>query len=369
MSAFGAGTPTFDSKIVALKVRQARQPLPQRMAGHARAFAHDRRGPQDVFWLKENAEFLNILECTAQTPGAALDVYAPFYDSIEDRLGQYPQYYRFLLSICLDLEDLGMPGTKGEALCAWAQAQGLAEAELSDLQRAEAVRLLARRGASADDPALISRLHGFIDRTQTFAIPNKKAAYELTHIVFYLSEYGRRDPLISRAAQRSLTFAGLQAYLDQNYDLLAEICIAMRFAGLQPNNIWESAVMAALKFTQATAVEGVTGMDDYHAYFVTSWLAGLAGHEMMPLILPAGSVRLDMAAPPARPLRDMSEALDSARLGDWPSTRRRIVRRLSPDAVSLLNAAERSTNLFDEFYESFARSARPSARPIVRAGT
>ena len=30
-------------------------------------FAKTRRYPNDVFWLKENAELLNILECSAST--------------------------------------------------------------------------------------------------------------------------------------------------------------------------------------------------------------------------------------------------------------------------------------------------------------
>ena len=109
------------------------------------------------------------------------------------------------------------------------------------MQRAEAVRLL-KRGlgrAQQDDPALVDLLHGFIDQSATFSIPNKKAAYELTHIIFYLSEYGRKDPGISTDAVRSLEFAGLLALLDHNTDLLAEICTALRFAGQTPPLGWE----------------------------------------------------------------------------------------------------------------------------------
>lgn len=349
--------------VIALNARQHRQPRPQRLAAHAQLFAFHRRGEEDVFWLKENAEFLNILEATGATEIDTLDAYSEFYNTVEARLGEYPQYYRFLISICLDLEDLGLTGDKGTAICAWARAQNLVAAELSDLQRAEAERLFARRDMARPDPGLRDRLRAFIDRSATFSIPNKKAAYELTHIVFYLSEYGRRSPELSETALRSLTFAGLLAYLDQNYDLLAEICIALRYAGQTPSSIWEGAVMAALKSTQPSPAPAGGAMDDYHCYFVTSWLAALAGQESFPLSIVPGGLRLDMAQPPARPLRYMSQALAETRNGDWHAVRPKIVARLDQDGASLLDAAERSTAHFEAFYEGFARSGQPQLTP------
>jgi hypothetical protein len=155
-------------------------------------FAQHRRHGDDVFWLKENAEILNILESTGTAPGeAVLDAYAEFYETVEKRLRFFPQYYRFFLSITLDLEDLGMPGNHGERLVGWALEQDLPRAELSDLQRMEALRLMARRDMTpkGTDPTLEDRARYFMARSNTFALPNKKAAYELTHLVFYLSEY------------------------------------------------------------------------------------------------------------------------------------------------------------------------------------
>ena len=113
-----------------------------------------------------------------------------------------------------------MAGTQGAKLCNWVAQQELTQAELSDLQRGEAQRLLARRGVEFEDNGLNARLHRFISRNDTFAVPNKKAAYELTHIVFYLSEYGRKDPQLGNAAVRSLklresspTLIKIQIYL------------------------------------------------------------------------------------------------------------------------------------------------------------
>jgi hypothetical protein len=92
--------------------------LSQRQGALLRSLATHRRSGEDVFWLKENAEALNVLATgRARVNAQDLEVYRSFYDGIEERMRFFPQYYRFLLSICLDLEDLGFSGAKGEALC------------------------------------------------------------------------------------------------------------------------------------------------------------------------------------------------------------------------------------------------------------
>ena len=96
-------------------------------------------------------------------------------------------------------------------------------------------------------------MQGFIDQPETFTIPNKKAAYELTHIVFF--EYGRKDPGISTDAVRSLEFAGLLALLDHNRDILAEICITLRFAGQTPPLRWKDWVFEQLVGFNAVKTE------------------------------------------------------------------------------------------------------------------
>jgi hypothetical protein len=107
-----------------------------------------------------------------------------------------------------DHEDMGLKVDVGGQMCDWVAAQGLAEAELSDLQFGEVSRLLVRRGTKVSiDLGLDVRLCQFINRSATFALPNKKTAYELTHIVFYLSKYGRRDPNLDCGAVQSLKFS------------------------------------------------------------------------------------------------------------------------------------------------------------------
>lgn len=89
------------SNIVQLNVPSLRQSHQDRYGALMQSFAKHRRFGDDVFWLKENAELLNILECSGAKVGEdALMTYQGFYAQVEKRLQFFPQYYRFLLSIC-----------------------------------------------------------------------------------------------------------------------------------------------------------------------------------------------------------------------------------------------------------------------------
>ncbi|MCC0064749.1 MAG: hypothetical protein H6895_11780, partial [Defluviimonas sp.] len=171
------------TNILAFPARAAATREAERLTALIACFATQRRADGDVFWFKENGELLNILETAAiEVPEGALDLYRPFYETLERRAEFFPQYYRFLLSIALDLEDLGLAGDRAGRLVAWLAQEGAAGAELSDLHRAEARRLMARRGIEAlpGDTGLNDRLRAFAERSETFAVPNRKAAYDLT---------------------------------------------------------------------------------------------------------------------------------------------------------------------------------------------
>lgn len=352
------------SNVIQLSARRPSFGPLRGLAALIEGFASHRRFADDVFWLKENAELLNILECTGQTPDAeALTPHLLFYRDLPERLRFFPQYYRFLLSICLDLEDLGMPGETGAELAEWVAGQGLPEAELSDLQRAEARRLLARRGVTlmSRDTGLTGRLHDFIARSDTFALPNKKAAYELTHIVFYLSEYGRRAPDLPSEALVSLEYAGLLAYLEQNADLLAEICVAMRYAGATPSPIWENWLAGATGgFTLRNGAQAEM-QDDYHEYLVCAWAGLAAGRGAPAQAVTQGPVSFHRAANWGGPLREISECIyrmGAARSGDWHRMRPQIAAQLSETGHDILTEAEASSPRFDAFFAGFARSTR-----------
>ncbi len=322
-----------------------------------------RRQQDDVFWLKEVAELLGMLKATqAELVPDALEPLRPFYREIEERLRFFPQYYRFLLSICLDLEDLGMAGQRGERAAHWVASEGLAEAELSDLQRAEARRLLARRGADIKcTRGLDARLHDFINRSETFALPNKKAAYELTHIVFYLSEYGLRDPRISRAARTSLTYCGLMAFIDQNADLLAEVCTAMRFAGATPSPIWEAAVAQAHDAIGIDQSAESTLQDSYHEYLVTGWSLHVAGAQAFTAEVPGPNPRFYKKFAAHGALRALSQCmfdLGNQRSGDWARMRPKVLLGVGEEGHAVLKAAEESSELFEPFFANFARAGQ-----------
>ena len=354
------------SNVISLRPRQqSRADNPT--AGLIAGFATSRRQVDDVYWLKENAELLGILAATKSAlPEAALDPYVEFYERLEERFSFFPQYYRFLLSICLDLEDLGMAGDTGVKLCAMTARAGLAEAELSDLQRAEACRLLARRGMAlaVTEGDLGQRLRAFINRSATFALPNKKAAYELTHIVFYLSDYGKQAPRLDDAAITSLKYAGLLAYLEQNMDLLAEVCAALRLAGERPSAIWEDAVSQSHGQFRMYDEEHAPLTDGYHTYFVTGWAAGLAGKSAFTQAVPSGGLRI--AAPSqqgAGVLRVLStHLLEMGPTGraSWSDTRAALQPLLGQEGHHVLASAEASTDQFEAFFEGFARRVNGS---------
>lgn len=350
------------SNIIALNVPPRRQRLSERADALVDLFATGRRIQDDVFWLKENAELLSILECTGtRLTESTLAPHAGFYAGLAERIQFFPQYYRFLLSIGLDLEDLGMPGGQMEALCHRAAQQGLPNAELSDLQRAEARRLLNRRGifCAAADTGLDTRLRAFIGRPDTFALPNKKAAYELTHIVFYLSEYGRQDPCLDAHALRSLEYAGILAYLDQNIDLLAEVCVALRQAGQHPDPIWVDAVRHAASDFSVTDKGDIAASDDYHEYLVCSWAVRALGYDDTGVAVPVGRAAFHRNTESVGALRGVSAALFAAaqtRSNDWVHMSDYVFSMLDADAAAVLEATITSTTHFGAFFEVFARA-------------
>ena len=175
------------SNVIALNAPSRLTPLDQRISNLVECFAFHRRKGDDVYWLKENAELLNVLETTGTQPGeAAFAPLAGFFENLEERIEFFPQYYRFFISMACDLEDLGYGEGKAERLAHWANSRMMPQGELSDLQRLGARRLMIRRGVDPypNDPGLEDRVRGFCRQTDFFAIPNKKAADELTQAVF-----------------------------------------------------------------------------------------------------------------------------------------------------------------------------------------
>ena len=324
-----------------------------------------RRSHEDVFWLKENAELLNVLESAGQGDADLLTPYAPYAAALPERLRFFPQYYRFLLSIALDLDDMGVPGVDSEAMAGVVAKARLFDGELSDLQRAEARRLLARRAmhGALRDPGLDDRLLSFAARSGTFALPNRKAAYELTHIVFYLTEYGRRDAALGDEVSKSLHFAGLVALLEHNADLLAEICIAMLFTGAEPPAAWLAFVEGRRRASRITTGAQTQLHDTYHDWLMAEWARALSAGGLVGGGVTHGTIGFHVA-PPDGPLRVLSNALlqsTRARSPDWPRMRSSVLADIGGQGRATLRLAEASGDLFDEFFAHFARAGRVDA--------
>lgn len=361
------------SNVIQLSFPSRREQRAASIAALLDTFASHRRDLDDVFWMKENAEILNILECTGQqVPQDALEPYRAFYDSIEARLEFFPQYYRFLLSICLDLEAHGIGQGKGRKLAEWIADQELVEAELSDLQRAEAQRLLSRVGVRIDvgQAEINARLNRFVSRPETFAIPNKKAAYELTHIIFYLSEYGRRDPQLGPKARQSLQYAGTLAFLDCNWDLLAEVLVAMRYCDMTPPAEWDAAIAQATgRFAVAEGDEAVR-QDDYHEYLVCNWALSAAGHTGFAHRMMPGPVSFHADGDRPSALREMSELmfdLNNRRSADWHQMRDFVCDSLSAAGADTLLRTEAACEGFDDFFAHFARTDMRNDQKVLFA--
>lgn len=341
--------------------------------GLEKIFSTLRNHPQDVMWLKENSEILGILNCSnLSSEFIDLDSYLPFYEGSKRHLNFFRQYYRFILSICLDLEDLGMPGSHGVELAEWIVRSQSPDAELSDLQRAEVRHLLARRGVEVkknvdSDEQLDERLRQFTERSHHFAIPNRKAAYELTHILFYLSNYGRCDPKVSAATLKSLYFAGTVAYLDQDPDLLSEVCLALNFANSAVPSLWRTWLKTShrqFKLSTQPMMAGTT--DNYHEYFVLNWfLSRVEGDKLFGADYTG--VRSFVRARGVSALRGISMALysmtDSAGStgghlplgGSWSGVRPRLLASLTQTEQSIWLSAEGSIPEFEEFFTAFSR--------------
>ena len=343
----------------AARPRAVRSPGAERLVDLS---AHHRYDPQDVRWLKENAEALRLLvTCRRPVSAEVLDqAHGDTCRTLADRLAFFPQYYRFFLSIALDLAELGMP-VPAEALVAQAMDEGLHLSELSDLQRAEA-RLFAQRVGvdGGHDPALDDRLMRFAARTATFALPNKKAAYELTHIAFYLSDYGRKRFDGAEMLHDSLMHAGCIAWLEQNIDLLSEISVALRFCGAVPPQYWDDAIAMGLGGCAVSVVPRLIGHDDFHCWMMACWARSEAGDEPLERSLPAGTLRFDAPGQGAA-LQDLSLALlrlGSGRNPDWASMRNRLQGEITRSTLALLDTAARETPVFETFFARFARATQ-----------
>ena len=255
------------------------------------AFAVDRHEGLSFSFLKENGELLAIANSSGLTmPEDALALYEELYEKIDKLCYLYPPFYRFFMAIALDLEDLGMPGQKGATLLDYVVKQNFYEADTSDTRRMEIINLLARRNRvpSFDmdsREALLTRVTGFLEQPEQFVKFNRPLFYDLTHLIFYITDYGRQRIVHSDKIFQSLNHIGMLAYLDNDLDLLCEICICYGFLGSAAPALWQNVCASGLRNIEIKHIDEEEArlaqpVDDYHIYLVNSWLMGLSGKEI-----------------------------------------------------------------------------------------
>ncbi len=358
----------------AAAARPSRMPAPQGgLAALLAAFATGRRREGDAFWLKENAELLGILATLrVAVPAEALAAYAPFHDGLPERMAFHPQYYRMLLGLAVALRDLGQPGDMAERLAARAAAGGWIDSEVNDLQRAESRYLLARAGQRIELPGLDDRLRGFMARPETFALPNPRAAYDLLHAIFYLSEYGRHPFALDETSRAALGNLGNLACLDGDGDLLAEVCVALAYCGEEPPALWRDMVVSEARTFRIEPGRCADSSDAYHNYLVNQWLMGTIGMTAFGDGFPAGPMTFKLIRPPAAPLREWSQALlalGDRRRADYTAMRAACAPYLSPAALAAADRAAEASPGFERFFATFARpAAAPSGPVLLRRG-
>ncbi|MDP2082829.1 MAG: hypothetical protein U0934_19930 [Pseudotabrizicola sp.] len=348
------------TNVVSLR-RQEADAFQPAIPGLIDMFASRRRGRHDAFWLKENAELLQILAALGAGAEVDLEPLRLRAGTLMQELRFFPQYYRMYLSLAVDLRALGMADSPVEEMAAFVQARDLTAVELSDTHRGEAQLLLRRAGVLVEDPALEARLVRFAANSTAFCLPNRRAAYDLTHIVFHASDYGRKP--LARDPQRriSLIHAGLVAWLEGNLDLLAEVTLALRLSGEDVPEVWANAVARA-----ADRVEFEPGHaagpfdDDYHQYLVLNWAFALSGGDAFGGGVPGNARIIRQPLRQGAALHEMSLALldmGDARQPDWPRMRWRLWAKLSEPARDCLLSVETMPE-FEGFFAGFSRAGQ-----------
>ena len=248
-------------------------------------------------YLKENGELLSIAQSSGLTlSDRSLNLYRQTYDNLVRFNALYPAFIRFFWAIALDLERLGLEGDIGDQLTELVLEDKLIDFETSDTRRWEYVNLLGYRGmkpnfTSDSLPALEARTWAFFNAPNRFVKFNRPLFYDVTHIIFFWTDYGRINLTPSDALMTSLSYMGLLCFLDNDFDLLAEVCLCFEFLGQLPPKAWLEACYKAQDQITLVGVDGGLSpqdraLDEYHIYIVMNWLKaynqGAGFSEQMP---------------------------------------------------------------------------------------
>lgn len=246
------------------------------------AFAVKRNPKLSFPYLKENGELLRI----AVDSGFLLDpravaLYDDFYTSALKLTKHYPQYFRFIFGIVIDLEKGGMQGNESEKIAQYILDEELVFFDMCSTRKLETLTML--REVAPLGKSLLGVRNRIIENVdRLFSNPdlyskfNKPLFYEITHIIFFLTDYGKTSMPLNNDVAECLTNMGLLCLLDNDADLLAEVCICMTYIGLETPKYWDEFLQKSLQQIKISYHETVSSalnaaVDEYHVYFVLNW--------------------------------------------------------------------------------------------------
>jgi len=254
------------------------------------AFAVKRNPSLSFPFLKENGELLAIaVNSGFLIDPRGLDLYMDFYSNAHKLTEVYPQYYRFTLGMISDLEIGGINGTQGQKIADYVTKENLFMFDTSDVRRLETLTMLGKMGPlSALQKQLycdiVERVEIFVQNPSWYAKFNKPLFYDLTHIIFFLTDFGRTPISFAEQVHLCLMHIGVLALLDNDADLLSEVGMCLKYIGYDVPEYWdtfltERADDILITFDGNVASALNPTVDEYHLYLVSN--AYLASQEKL----------------------------------------------------------------------------------------
>lgn len=153
-------------------------------------------------------------------------------------------------------------------------------------------------------------------------------------------------------------FTGILAHLEQNMDLLAEVCVALRFAKQTPPKAWEESILN-LAGTFKIVPNDTGHGDQYHEYLVINWACSQMGSAAFSGGYTAAGTGFYNTIEPVNALRDVSHALfawTGARIASWDLMAPQLFNALPATSSDHLRDVVTATSEFGSFFEHFVRA-------------
>ena len=254
------------------------------------AFAVKRNPVLSFPYLKENGELLGIsVDSGFLIEPRALRLYDDFYKNALKFTELYPQYYRFTFGMVIDLEKGGMQGNQSQIIAKYVEDQNFLSFDTADPRKLETLTMLSEVGSLSPDSLeiydnIIKRVDSFISQPNWYKKFNKPLFYDLTHIIFFLTRNGTQALPLRNDARTCLQYMGLLSLLDDDADLLAEVCVCLSYIGADIPDYWDEFLQKSLEEinitydgTVASAIN--PSVDEYHIYFVLNWYQAMRNRD------------------------------------------------------------------------------------------